>query len=310
MTVQSKLAIVIPYYKINFFKECLDSLANQINKNFTIYIGDDASPEDPSKLLNRYNEQLKIEYKRFKENLGGESLTGQWDRCINLCEGEEWIMILGDDDVLGENVVEQFYSGLPEFDRKTNVIRFASQIIDSAGNPTSKVYTHPEWEKAADSFFRWLNGKTRSSLSEHVFSKEAYDKHRFKDYPLAWHSDDMAWLDFSGDKKIYSINKGVIRVRHSGYNITTSKNNLELKRMASSRFQNDLIFENLKLFGKFQKRKLLLNFEIFQKDNYQMSMQNWHSLLICYLKHGSLVDIVKFFRRFLIFQMKTLIHKS
>ncbi|UJH92516.1 glycosyltransferase family 2 protein [Antarcticibacterium sp. 1MA-6-2] len=69
------LAIVIPYYKINFFEECLQSLANQTSKNFRVYIGDDASPDDPSGIVSEYNKQLTLKIKRFKENLGGKSLT-------------------------------------------------------------------------------------------------------------------------------------------------------------------------------------------------------------------------------------------
>ncbi|UJH92515.1 hypothetical protein LZ575_08515 [Antarcticibacterium sp. 1MA-6-2] len=201
-------------------------------------------------------------------------------------------------------MVEEFYSSFSKFEGKTNVVRFASQVINSAGIPTSKVYKHPKWEKAADSYFRWLNGKTRSSLSEHIFSKEAYGKHKFKDYPLGWHSDDIAWLDFSGDKEIYSINKSLILVRHSDYNITTSNNNLELKSKASSRFQSDLIFEKLKLFRKSQKRKLLLNFEIFQKEKQQMEIKYWNFLFIYYFRQGNVLDILKLCRRFALYQVK------
>jgi len=104
-----ELAIVIPYYKIDFFEVCLESLSIQTNKNFKVYIGDDASPEDPSEILEHFKDSLNIVYHRFYENLGGTSLTQQWHRCINLSAGERWIMILGDDDYLSENYVEEFY---------------------------------------------------------------------------------------------------------------------------------------------------------------------------------------------------------
>ena len=42
------LAIIIPYFKLLFFEETLQSLAIQTDKRFKVYIGDDASPEDPS----------------------------------------------------------------------------------------------------------------------------------------------------------------------------------------------------------------------------------------------------------------------
>src|SRR5690606_25263882 len=126
---------------------------------FNVYIGNDASPDNPEELIDSYKTRLNITYKGFKKNLGGTSLTEQWDRCIEMINEEEWIMILGDDDLLEENVIENFYLQYNKFTGKTDVIRFASQVIDSKGTPRSPVFKHPKWEKASDSFFRWLDGK-------------------------------------------------------------------------------------------------------------------------------------------------------
>ena len=103
------LAIIIPYYKLTFFKATLQSLANQTNKCFKVYIGDDASQEDCNSLLQQFEGQFDFKYYRFKNNLGGTSLTQQWERCIELSDNEEWLMILGDDDVLGDGCVASFY---------------------------------------------------------------------------------------------------------------------------------------------------------------------------------------------------------
>ena len=40
----NKLAIIIPAYKPDYLEETLESLTKQTNKDFKIYIGDDASP--------------------------------------------------------------------------------------------------------------------------------------------------------------------------------------------------------------------------------------------------------------------------
>src|SRR5436190_2366329 len=123
------LAIIIPYYKLTFFESTLESLADQTDKRFKVYIGDDASLEDCSLLLRKFEGKFDFIYYRFENNLGGISLTKQWERCISLSDKEEWLMILGDDDVLGENVVEEFYKQYDFFKGKTNLIRYASQII-------------------------------------------------------------------------------------------------------------------------------------------------------------------------------------
>ena len=112
------IAIVIPYYKFAFFEETLKSLANQTNKNFMVYIGDDASPEDPTSLLQNYKDKFEFIYYRFENNLGSKSLVKQWERCIAMTQGEEWIKILGDDDVIGNYVVESFYKNYEKISQK------------------------------------------------------------------------------------------------------------------------------------------------------------------------------------------------
>ena len=48
------LAIVIPFFKLTFFEETLQSLSTQTDKRFKVYIGDDASPEDCTALLQKF----------------------------------------------------------------------------------------------------------------------------------------------------------------------------------------------------------------------------------------------------------------
>lgn len=303
-SIYIKLAIVIPYYSLDFFEECLGSLAAQTNKKFTVYIGNDASPQDPATLINSFQDKINLTYKRFEKNLGSLFLTEHWERCIAMTNNEEWIMILGDDDLLDSSVVENFYSSYESFKGKSHLLRFASQIIDADGTVKSAVYKHPIWESAPDSFLRWLKGRTRSSLTEHIFTSIAYKKYGFKAYPIGWHSDDIAWLDFPDQKSIYSINDSTVYIRHSGFNLTTATHNLDLKEEASLRFQNDLIFEKLNLFSKLQKGTLLLNFEIFKKGKNVMTLRDWKSLFIFYLKHSNSLQILKLVRRFFIYQLK------
>ena len=58
--MKSNLAIVIPYYKIDFFAATLDSLVHQTNTNFTVYIGNDASPTNPEELIRNRSELLVL----------------------------------------------------------------------------------------------------------------------------------------------------------------------------------------------------------------------------------------------------------
>lgn len=293
------LAIVIPYYKLIFFEETLDSLINQTDKRFKVYVGDDASTTPPTTLLDKYKGKLDLKYHRFDTNLGGTSLVQQWDRCIALSNNEEWIMILGDDDVLGESVVENWYSNYNNFYLHSTVVRFASKmIIEDTGEITS-LYTHPIWEKATDSFLRKFNYLTRSSLSEYIFSRKVYKKFGFYNYPLAWNSDDRAWLDFSDDKPIFSINESVVYFRLSMYNISGKSDNKYLKSLSQISFYRYLILNKIKFYTKHQKIIFLRRYENEIRNIRRLKYIEWGFLSFYFLKHFDFKEIKKFVKRFL-----------
>lgn len=291
------LAIVIPYYKLTFFEATLQSLANQTDKRFKVYIGDDDSPEDCTLLLQMFQNKFDFIYHRFETNLGSISLTKQWERCIALIGQEEWVMILGDDDVLGENVIENFYSNYLKFNNNSNLIRLSTVIWDQENNKKTDSYQHPEWEKASDSFYRKLKGLTRSSLSEYIFTKHTYQKHGFYDFPLAWHSDNYAWLDFSDGKPIYSMNESVAYIRISNQSISGMNHNIKLKKEATVLFFKRLIEGKFGLFDKSQKLNLLIACKnsIFNQD--RIKIIDYFYVLCMYLIHGEVVALIKLVKR-------------
>lgn len=290
------LAIIIPYYKRTFFEATLQSLAAQTCQDFKVYIGDDASPENPTDLLEHFQDQFNFSYHRFEANLGGVSLTQQWERCIALSDTEPWLMILGDDDVLGEHVVEAFYENLSKIEGiGSNVVRFATQIIDEEGMAISKVFEHPALEKATDAFWRKFIGEARSSLTEYVFTRKSYSRFGFKNYPFAWHSDDMAWLEFVDGKPIFSINRVLFYIRMSNENISGKVDNVENKKRASYSFYEAIADDYLPFFDKKQRLKLIARVEMQFFNRKQNAL--FLKIIKYHLKYTSLIDLVKFFRR-------------
>lgn len=294
------LAIIIPFFKLTFFEATLESLGNQTDKRFKVYIGDDASTEDCSGLLQHFEGSFDFMYHRFEENLGGISLTQQWDRCIALSRDEEWLMILGDDDVLGENVVDEFYKNLETFKGKTNIIRFRSQLINERCVAQLDPTINPVWETAQKSFLRKINRQTRSSLSEYIFSKYSYLKFGFTNYPLAWHSDDKAWLDFANLQPIYSIQEGIIYVRLSSENISGQKSNSNLKNQSSLLFLKDILLQKRHLGSKKDIASIMLSFEGIIKKNRKLNNYEWKYLLKMHILNFEIISLSKFIRRYFI----------
>lgn len=293
------IAIVIPYYKLTYFEETLQTLSKQTDKRFKVYIGDDASPENPTELLKKYKEKFDFVYHRFETNLGSISLTQQWERCIALAADEEWIMILGDDDYLGENVLEQFYAHLHEFKLRVNVVRFASRTIVQEENHKAAICQHPVWETATDGYLRKFKMITRSSLSEYVFTKKSYEKYGFYNYPLAWNSDDRAWLDFSDGKPIYSINAAVVCSRLSTINITGKKDNLVLKNASLVQFYKFLIQNKLKHFNKFDSIKIIRKYYYVLKYTKKLDIKDWSFLIKNYVLNTNIQVIKGFVKKYI-----------
>jgi len=293
------LAIVIPYFKLTFFEEALQSLANQTDKRFKVYIGDDASLENPTALLEKYKGQFDFAYKRFEENLGGISLVKQWERCFKMTNNEKWIMILGDDDVLGETVVASWYQNYEIFNDKSNVVRFASKIVNEGKQTVSEIYRHPVWESATDSFYRKHENLTRSSLSEYIFSRASYKKYSFKDFPLAWHSDDRAWLDFSDKKPIFTINESFVYVRISKNSISGNEDSFYQKDLQTLKFYKFIVLNKLKFYNVQQRKKLLDKYENTIKGDRKPYLSEWFIILFSYFRYFDYYSLKKVLKRFI-----------
>lgn len=203
----------------------MESLKNQTCKNFSLYIGDDASPDSPLSLLSEYKDVLPYHYVLFEENWGMSQLVAQWERCIALSSQEPWLMILGDDDVVDAHLVENFYKHLAEIEKNNlQVIRFASCNIDVNSKQISKTFFNPPLENTKDSFIRTVKGEGRSTLSEYIFSRKSYLNHRFKDFPVGFGSDNVAWLEFSEFGNLYSINDSIVSIRISPEHLSSTSN--------------------------------------------------------------------------------------
>lgn len=286
------LAIVIPYFKLTFFEETLQSLAAQTDKRFKVYIGDDASPENPEQLLEKYRESFDFQYNHFEGNLGSTSLTKQWERCISLTANEKWLMILGDDDVVENNVVEEFYKNLNEIESENiSVVRFSTVKIDETGQTTTDVYHHPKMEEAVDFLFR----RTRTSLSEFVFLKSKVTAIGFKNFPLAWFSDVLAILEFSDFKRIFTINTAVLKIRISNISISGNQNNLKLKAKATFDYYHYLVTNKSKYFT-YEQRKFLLSKLGKCYINDKKNIAYFFKISTIYLRDFSIKDYVEFIK--------------
>ncbi len=228
-----KLAIVIPAYKIDFFDITMQSLVNQTCKDFTVYIGEDCSPSDFMSIISKYEKELDIVYHRFNENFGGKDLVGHWTRCIELTQGEPWIWLFSDDDVVGERCVELFYEEISNgviFD----IYHFDVKIINSEGHVIYQPGAYPRVIDSETLYKESAKDNIRSFVVENVFSRNIYEKvGGFESFPMAWGSDMATWLKMGKDKGLKTICGDYVFWRKSNKNITPSKERDIIKRKFS-----------------------------------------------------------------------------
>lgn len=252
----NKLAIVIPYYKLTFFEETLQSLAEQTNQNFTLYIGNDKSQEDPQFLIEKYASIIS-NYVKFDSNLGGTFLTKQWDRCIDLIQDEEWIMLLGDDDKISHNLVDEFYRNLLEIEENNiEVVRSNVIEINGEGNVLRECF-YPKLEKSTDAYIKKIQDNYHITLPEYIFTKTVYKKYGFKHFPFAFGSDNIAWLEFTEGKNIFTLSEGVCYMRMSDFNISGDNSNIKEKVYAKYLTHKYIINSLIHYFNKNQQKIII-----------------------------------------------------
>lgn len=241
---KKQLAIVIPAYKDTFFAQTLESIANQTNHDFTLYIGDDLSPYDLSSIVAKFKDKIDIVYKRFSENVGGKDLVAQWERCINLTQDEEWIWLFSDDDMMHPQCVESFYKEIEQTPMH-DLYRFDVDTIDNTNKVIGTCLAPSDVITSRNLYMLKQKGKMNSFVVEYVFSRKIYSEQGgFQQFDLAWGSDTATWIKFGFDKGIKVIRDTHVKWRASGQNITTKQEYSLLNRKlnATIDYMNWLIF--------------------------------------------------------------------
>ena len=223
--MNNQLAIVIPAYKATFLKAALDSIASQTCLDFTLYIGDDCSPHNLENIVKQYRDKINLIYHRFDVNLGSRDLVGQWERCIALTNGEPYIWLFSDDDVMEPKCVESFLS-LPVNIRENYLVHFNIKVIDGKGNVIKEPCSYPERMSAKEYLDAKLFQKgIISYVVEFIFPRWLYEQTGgFQKYDLAWGSDMMTWIKFADRcNGIFTTDKAKVMWRSSAENISPNK---------------------------------------------------------------------------------------
>ena len=234
-----KLAIIIPAYKATFLPATLDSIVAQTSQDFTLYIGDDYSPEPIGSIVEQYRDKIELVYQRFDTNLGGKDLVAQWERCIAMSQDEPYIWLFSDDDMMEPNCVEALLKQIDETKGAYDLYHFDVNEIDEQGRVTKSLPEYPQVLSAYDFYKGKTSGRYRSYVVENVFSRRIYEQAGgFKNFDLAWGSDVATWCIFCGKKGMYKIPNAKVCWRRSSENITPDKSRVISERKLMARCES------------------------------------------------------------------------
>ncbi|KAB8330883.1 glycosyltransferase family 2 protein [Scytonema tolypothrichoides VB-61278] len=103
--MQPLVTICIPTYNgAKYLRECLDSVLAQTFTDFEVLLVDDQSSDETLSIAHEYAaKDARICVKQNERNLG---LVGNWNRCIELAQGE-WIKFVFQDDLIAPECLEK-----------------------------------------------------------------------------------------------------------------------------------------------------------------------------------------------------------
>ncbi len=236
------LAIVIPAYKARFLGRTLHLIAEQSCHDFTLYVGDDNSPEELKPIVEEYADKIDIVYHRFEENMGGRDLTGHWERCIALSH-EPLVWLFSDDDVMPRDGVERVLRAYHEHNDCANRLFMRLPLV-VVNEEEQIIHRNPPFEAPRISGYDFLldklSGRISSAAVEYIFSRDVLEAAGggFVKFPVAWCSDDASWAKFANyTDGIISLSGEAVGWRNAqGSNISNSTKYDKEKLDATAQF--------------------------------------------------------------------------
>lgn len=142
-----KYSITIPAYKATFFRDCLESVLSQTFDDYEVVILNDCSPENIKGIVEEFcshKNAEKIRYYENEKNVGSIDVVDNWNKLLNLSEGD-YIICMGDDDMLAPNCLEEYDKLIDKYPN-LDVYHGRTEIIDEHSNFINLQEDRPDFE--------------------------------------------------------------------------------------------------------------------------------------------------------------------
>lgn len=238
--MQNRLVtIAIPAYKKAYLSEAIESALNQDYKNIELIIVDDNSPYNLNDIVSKYNDK-RIKYYRNKKNIGKHNPVNNWNRCVELAQGD-FFTLLCDDDTLMPNFISALLKLADKY-KECNVFHARRLVKNELTGETKEDEVWPEWENVNELYKnnRW------HTISEFMYRTKRVKECKYIPFPMAWGADDVSIVNFAAKGGIASSCECLAMFRFNNEHI--SKEDTHMVKKARARIEEAM------WFGKFFKQ--------------------------------------------------------
>jgi glycosyltransferase involved in cell wall biosynthesis len=215
------VTIAIPAYKNKWLAEAIESALNQDYENIELIIVDDHSPYGLEKIVKPYLKDKRVSYYFNEKNLGKESIVLNWNRCVDLANGE-YFVLLCDDDLLMPSFVSTLLS-LAEKYPECNVFHGRRAVLNELKGETMDDDNWPEYEDF-DSFLKANSLEQRKqTVTEFLYRTNVLKKERYEVFPVGYFSDCATILKMIKNGGIASVSEVTCLFRKSQEHISGNK---------------------------------------------------------------------------------------
>lgn len=223
-------SITIPAYKKKFLREAIESCLAQTYDSFEIIILDDASPEDLYSVVSEFDDK-RIRYYRNDVNCGAVDVVNNWNKCLEMCNGQ-YMICMGDDDCLCPDCLETYLSLIGSFP-DLGLYHGWTEIIDENSDVIDIQDPRPILESAWSLAWNRWKYRDRQYIGDFLYSvEELRSKGGFFYLPCAWGSDDISAISAAIGKGVANTQKVCFKYRNNSLSISRSSSNIEMKLKA------------------------------------------------------------------------------
>lgn len=213
------ITVAMPVYKSQYLQKAIESVINQSYKELELIILNDHSPdENIESIISNFNDS-RIKYIKNESNIGNYDLTEVWNQCLNLAQGE-YFVLFSDDDIYHQDFLKEMIL-LSEKYHKVEIFHCRVKIIDKNDRTISYTPLCPEWENVMEFVWHRLKYYRLQYAPDFMCRTTSLkEKGGFIKFPLGWGSDDATWFTMSKRNGVAYTNKVLCNWRFSSLNIS------------------------------------------------------------------------------------------